>query len=111
MSNNTYMREYMRRRYHARIKDAHAHLGGKCAECGRSERLQIDHANPKQKAFVVAGQRWNARRDVWLKELEKCQLLCHWYHVKKTNAERWARIAARKAVEKALPRVTPVSAG
>ncbi len=105
MNSKRYMRKYMRNRYHARIKAAHTALGGKCAECGRTERLQIDHADPKQKAFVVGGQRWNAKLEVWLNELSKCQLLCHWCHVAKTNAERAERNTAREAVEQALPRV------
>ena len=70
--------------YHARMKLIREKLGGKCVVCGTTERLEIDHIDPKAKAFTVScgwGRSWKSIEA----ELEKCQLLCFDHHREKTK--------------------------
>lgn len=60
-----------------------ASRGGRCVQCGSSERLEIDHIDPKTKAFNPANL-WTRRREVRDAELAKCQVLCHDCHLDKT---------------------------
>lgn len=59
-------------------------LGGKCVQCGSTEKLEIDHINPEEKSFTLTDytlQPW------WktVKELKKCQLLCKKCHKEKSD--------------------------
>jgi hypothetical protein len=95
-NSNEYMAEYMKRRYHQRHDFAIQKLGGKCAQCGSRENLQIDHKDPSKKTMTVARMTM-VSEERFLDELEQCQLLCggeEGCHTKKTVAERglkWAR--------------------
>lgn len=80
---NVYMREYMLKRYHERRAESLRILGGKCIQCGVTEELEIDHIDPKTKTFET-GKVWSFSKERWLKELEKCQLLCKKHHKEKT---------------------------
>jgi 5-methylcytosine-specific restriction endonuclease McrA len=51
---NEYMRVYMAGRYEKRRSQAIEDLGGKCAECGSGDDLEIDHINPREKSFNLA---------------------------------------------------------
>lgn len=82
------MAAYMLRRYHERRAEAFRLLGSACAKCGSRENLEIDHIDPRSKTFTLGGSAWNARRDRFLAEIAKCQLLCRQHHVEKTNADR-----------------------
>lgn len=73
-------------------------LGGKCKRCGTAERLEFDHIDPKEKSFAIGKFGSHSWEDI-LKELDKCQLLCHDCHVIKTKEDRpvpdhgtWAKI-------------------
>lgn len=69
-------------------------LGGKCVICGTTKNLEFDHIIRGTREFTIAtGLRLSWARI--LKELEKCQLLCHKHHLEKTNRERleWQRRA------------------
>lgn len=59
-------------------------LGGKCAVCGSTESLEIDHIDPTTKSFTVT-QMLRAPKDLLDKELAKCQLLCKDHHQDKTG--------------------------
>ena len=61
-------------------------LGGECAHCGSTGRLEFDHINPTTRLFRIGTYiGWN--REKLLPELMKCQLLCRPCHTKKTNIE------------------------
>jgi len=84
---NAYMKEYMNRRYQRRREYALNLLGNKCYNCGSTEDLEIDHIQPELKSFSIS-KFWSIKEDLFLKELEKCQLLCKSCHINKTNNDR-----------------------
>jgi hypothetical protein len=47
--------------------------------------LEIDHIDPKKKAFSISSQAPNEK--AFREELEKCQLLCKPHHREKTSRE------------------------
>ena len=63
-------------------------LGGRCAHpgCVKTDRLHIDHIDPAAKAFAISSHA--PTDEAFLRELEKCQLLCAEHHREKTGAER-----------------------
>ena len=73
----------MRNRYHQRKREAFEILGGKCIDCGSTEKLEIDHKDHNQKAFSV-NRMTSLSREKFLKELSKCVLRCNPCHIKKT---------------------------
>lgn len=81
------MRTYMRERYHARRAESIDILGGKCATCGATEDLQIDHIDPATKTLKI-NKLWSVSRERYLKELRLCQLLCGVHHREKTAREQ-----------------------
>jgi len=80
------MRIYMLRRYHERMQLAKSLLGGKCARCGSTNSLEIDHKNWYEKAYDIA-KLWSFSKERFETELVKCQLLCSACHKKKTKAD------------------------
>lgn len=62
-------------------------LGGACVDCGAINHLEFDHVFPEDMSFRLAGGNINLKLEVVLKELQKCQLLCHSCHKKKTNLD------------------------
>ena len=77
------MNNYMNARYQNLRKEAIKILGGKCRECGSTLHLEIDHIDPSKKTFPVS-KLWSIRKELFLKEIDKCQLLCTKHHQKKT---------------------------
>lgn len=74
-------RQYQRERC-ARIR-AEFFAGKRCACCGTTDQLELDHIDPSKK---VSHNIWSwspARRET---ELVKCQVLCHDCHLEKTIA-------------------------
>lgn len=69
------MKEYMLRRYHERMADAKAQLGGKCVSCGSSKDLEFDHIDPNTKSYSVQ-KMWSLSKAKLEAELAKCQLMC-----------------------------------
>lgn len=61
-------------------------LGGKCVDCGTTQRLEFDHADPSSKAFTL-GQRLCGKLETILEEIRKCKLRCNDCHKKKTKEE------------------------
>lgn len=56
-----------------------------CEECGSTDRLELDHIDPKDKTTHKIWS-WSAeRRDA---EIAKCQVLCAECHKEKTRAQR-----------------------
>lgn len=82
-----YMREYSKKRYEQRIKDAIAFLGGKCTKCGVMEDLNFDHIDGSTKTANVTSIT-RSKEEVFWDEVRKCQLLCIKCHEEKTLTER-----------------------
>lgn len=78
-------------RYRERRAYSIAKLGGKCVRCGSTKRLELDHIDKRQKSFNIT-QHWSYSLEIYDKELEKCQLLCHTCHVAKSfEAKDWGK--------------------
>lgn len=84
---NEYMRVYMLDRYHERRAEAVRRLGGRCAVCGVTEDLEIDHIDPALKSFNISSL-WSVSKKRFEAELEKCQALCKVHHIEKTRREQ-----------------------
>ena len=82
-----YQRKYQKKRYHKRMEEAKSILGGKCAVCGTTKNLELDHKDPKNKDFAVT-KLWGVPQAEFEKEVKKCQLLCHKHHAKRTGKQR-----------------------
>lgn len=80
------MRIYMLKRYYEKRKEIIEYLGGKCNVCNSIKKLEIDHINPKEKNFSISKQ-WNITNEKLYSEIDKCQLLCHSCHLKKSKQE------------------------
>lgn len=61
--------------------------GNRCARCGSTERLEIDHIDPATKRWET-GELWNRKESDRAGELAKCQALCYECHKLKTIVER-----------------------
>jgi 5-methylcytosine-specific restriction endonuclease McrA len=59
-------------------------LGGCCAICGSTDRLEIDHKNRDEKSFPISRP---PNEEAFRKELLKCQLLCYKHHRRKSSLE------------------------
>ena len=90
---NKYMREYHLKRYHRIRKEAIEKLGGKCNKCGSTEKLQLDHIDPKNKSFDVS-LFLSVPLKLFREELKKCQVLCFNCHSIKSILEQ-GKIPAR----------------
>lgn len=81
---NSYMNDYMSRRYEKRRQAALTALGSKCVVCGTTEDLEFDHVDPNKKSFYVAKAFASMSEEKLQAELSKCQLLCKKHHLEKT---------------------------
>lgn len=81
------MRVYNRDRYWRLKAEAYERLGGKCAKCGTTENLEIDHIDRRTKSVNVT-RFCSMSREKFLAELPLCQLLCEEHHREKTSAEQ-----------------------
>lgn len=79
MNKNEYLKNYMRERNRARIKEAKNILGNECSSCKSTIDLQFDHIDPKTKLFSL-GTKQSISEHKWKEELKKCQLLCKECH-------------------------------
>jgi 5-methylcytosine-specific restriction endonuclease McrA len=85
MNSKEYMRKYMMERYYRRKKEAYNLLGNKCAKCGLTRNLELDHIIKVKKKFDISK---NITQNRFIEELRKCQLLCKECHLTKTLSER-----------------------
>ncbi len=74
------------RRARERRDAARERLGGACASCGSTERLEFDHVDPSTKRFNIARYTKADDAEFWA-EIAKCQLLCSPCHHTKTQAD------------------------
>lgn len=70
--------ERMRRK---RLALAKERLGGKCSNCGSTEKLEFHHLNPETKTQNIPYMA-TFKLETFLKEVDKCQLLCKPCHCK-----------------------------
>lgn len=105
------MREYQARR-RAQLRTALLTLlGGACARCGGTEKLQFDHIDPKTKLFTIASG-LDKPLPALLAEVAKCQLLCELHHREKSAREatgpvnftrgeehRWSKLSEAQVLE------------
>lgn len=84
-----YLRAWVKSR-----RDAWLLENGPCKKCGSPERLEVDHIVAATKAPFLKKGMGSKRRNLWglatpkrLKELAKCQVLCHSCHKLKTAEE------------------------
>lgn len=72
------------------LNEAKEKLGGKCVWCGITENLEFDHIDDAIKEHNVGNAVRNTKEVFW-KEVGKCQLLCVECHNKKTTAQKRAK--------------------
>ena len=87
MPSNEYMREYVLRRYYRRRREVVEKLGGRCAVCGSTDDLEIDHIDATKKSFSLAKALAGMAKERLDLEVAKCQLLCFTHHVEKSIVE------------------------
>jgi hypothetical protein len=85
----------MKRLYDAQRAEFITILGGKCARCGTTERIEIDHINPKDKSFGIGAYWGKYSLPEALEELKKCQALCHNCHKSKSDEESRVRMLSK----------------
>lgn len=73
-----YDREWVANRRKEYFKDK------KCAKCGSTKDLQLDHINPETK---ITNRIWSWSKNRREEELKKCQVLCKKCHKEKTVLE------------------------
>lgn len=66
--NKAYRRRYDLERYHNRRSKAFKFLGGKCKNCGSTERLELDHINPAEKEISL-GKLWGIAEKRFFREV------------------------------------------
>ena len=76
-------REYQRQWILARRR-AWIAENGPCAQCGGTKNLQVDHIRPHHKRMEPR-ELWSRSLKVREKELVKCQVLCKYCHLRKTQ--------------------------
>jgi hypothetical protein len=76
-----YQAEYRRKRRDEAVE----YLGGTCVVCGTTDRLEINHIDPREKAFNPS-RFWGKLADYWT-EIDKCNLLCKDHHVEETRRQ------------------------
>lgn len=84
--NRIHERSVQRERYAKNRSEGIRLLGGSCVLCGSTKDLEFDHIDPNTKQHEMVTL-WHRSREVWLAELEKCQLLCVPCHLVKTGGE------------------------
>ena len=74
-------------RYKKNKKQVWFYLGNKCARCGSTHNLQLDHIDPTTKKFEVS-QKLGGKLGLLWEEINKCQLLCQPCHKEKTKEDQ-----------------------
>lgn len=82
-----YQNNYMREIHSTRRAEWVASQGGKCAACGSTTQIEIDHVDPRLKEREIA-LIWSCSERVRARELAKCQLLCKECHKAKSAREQ-----------------------
>ncbi len=96
-------REYIRTFGRRRLAAARERLGGRCIDCGATERLEFDHVDRTTKLAAVTHLQ-NKRREIFDAEVAKCVLRCHICHLARTRRERHFRSTAPCGTDSAYQR-------
>lgn len=80
------MRQYAKDKYNRLRARMIQILGGKCAKCGSTIDLEMDHVDPSQKQFSLSQLVFRTEA-TFLAEVAKCQLLCDECHKDKHRAK------------------------
>lgn len=83
---NEYMREYQLVRYYKLRAECIALLGGKCVDCGTTDRLEFDHMHRFGKKYTLGSIMLHSKKKRE-EELSKCVLRCTYCHSVKTSIE------------------------
>jgi hypothetical protein len=63
-------------------------LGGVCVKCRTANKLEFDHINnDREDRYHLLSQMLKGNWNKILLELKKCQLLCHYCHIRKTKED------------------------
>lgn len=76
--------------------------GGKCMECGETSlsTLCFHHRDPAQKSFGLDNRCFASKKwDTLVKEIDKCDLLCHNCHSKHHYSESWEDMLSQMQLE------------
>ncbi len=92
VSNNEYMRQYMKDRYYRRRAAAIVQLGGKCIDCGSVENLEFDHADASTKQHDIGKLFAGGSEEKLQAELVLCVLRCNEHHKKKSTQMKDIRV-------------------
>lgn len=87
MKDRNYHRQYSKNYYHKRRNELIQKLGGKCVVCGSTENLEFDHIDATTKEYNISEKLLSYSINSLLPELEKCQLLCHKCHSRKSKID------------------------
>lgn len=79
-------REFMRNWMKSRRDKYVQELGGKCAKCESTDRLEFDHIDRSTKKHKPSDL-WGRKEENIREELAKCQLLCCACHKEKSTLE------------------------
>ncbi len=82
---NERMKLYMTERYHRRRSEWISSKGGKCVQCGTTDKLEIDHIDPLEKTYNIGTILSGGSEQKVQDELAKCQVLCYDCHKAKTS--------------------------
>lgn len=83
--------QYQKTRRDLRLATLRERLGGKCANCGSTEKLHFHHKNPSTKLFSISAAVASSNMDALIAEVDKCELLCKVCHSKQTSAQ-WRQL-------------------
>lgn len=83
------MAEYMSERRNSRRDKLVILSGGKCIECGDTDRLEFNHRDRASKSFGLSGAGLDKSWTAILVELDKCDLLCYTCH-RRYTASQWS---------------------
>lgn len=79
-------KEYHQKYYANRKQEYVDLLGGRCIKCGSKDNLEFDHIDKNSRKFIII-KILKRKKEIVLKELKKCQLLCSICHRKKSGKE------------------------
>lgn len=84
-----------------RLREARAHLGGKCNHCGNTDMrvMHFDHIIPATKECAIGKITGCCDAKFWA-EVAKCQLLCANCHMIKTANDRTSHLLPRPGLRK-----------
>ena len=61
--------------------------GNECQVCKSTENLEFNHIDRSTKLITLSGKGLDGKWETILKELDKCELLCHTCHLEKTREQ------------------------